>query len=266
MDRVTTYTTNSQVLSADLNGIQDRAAGLLQLVGTWIGRKPDLVLTASPALEVRRHRGVVVGTTAGNSVLLPASAGQAITTGTLSNSTWYYVYAYNGGSYSSPAIAYEVSTTAPDASLSIKNGDASRAYLGCFYSDSGGAIRRFDANGASGQVRYRLTALTGGRDDVKALDAVGNVAYTDLDLSAWVPDHAKSVVLGYKVDGAIGTFAQVRPDADTTDAFDLPALLATPGMMHGIVEVPLPEAGTAIIENRKNTASFLTLYVLGWNE
>ena len=124
-----------------------------------------------------------------------------------------------------------------------------------------------DANGGSREVRYRLSALAGGRDDVKCADALTDGSYTDLDLSSWVPDHAKSVILAYKINGAIGTFAQVRPDLDTADAYDLQALLASPNHVYlSEIEIPLPETGTAIIEYRKNTATDLTLYVLGWRE
>lgn len=123
MDRVNTYGLNSPVASAELNDIQDTALGIAQMAGTWVTR-PALYATGTTISDVfvGPTAGLVIGTT----TVLPAQVETALS-GTLAANTWYYVYGYN----SSGAIAYEVSTTAPDAHLRHKTSDTSRAYVGC---------------------------------------------------------------------------------------------------------------------------------------
>lgn len=124
MDRVNTYGLNSPVASSELNSIQDNALGIAQMAGTWVTR-PALYATGTAVTDV--YVGATAGLVIGTTTVLPAQVETALS-GTLAANTWYYVYGYN----SSGAIAYEVSTTAPDAYLRHKTGDASRTYVGCF--------------------------------------------------------------------------------------------------------------------------------------
>lgn len=253
MDRVTTYTLVSQVASTALNAIQDQAAGLLQLVGTWVGHRPTLEYDGT-SMIVGAHRGVVVGTTAGNSVLLPAvSTTETVTLSGLSNNTWYYVYIYNGNTYASPSRAFEVSTTAPDATLNIKTGDASRAYVGCFRTNGSATPLAFRMQNR--RYLYRISIL--GPGGLNVLTPGTDGSYIDVPLSSRVPPHSVLVRLLGVVDGTIGQSADVRTNGDTTSSFPV----QVPGYVFD-----MQSDAAQIIEYQKNTANAILLYVLGFEE
>lgn len=75
--------------------------------------------------------------------------------GTLgSSAAWWYVYTYNNGG----SIDFEISSTPPNASRTLKTGDATRVYLGCFRTNTSGAPMAFRA--ARGQYVYRSVQAT----------------------------------------------------------------------------------------------------------
>lgn len=109
----------------------------------------------------------------------------------LSNSTWYYVYAYSDGT---TTLKFLINTTAPDATglWQSAGGDALRRYLGCFRTTSGGAPIAVTAY--RGRYSYRVSDL--GATALRALSAGGATSYADVDLSTLVPPHSRLAELG----------------------------------------------------------------------
>lgn len=145
-------------------------------------------------------------------------------------STWYYVYAKDDGSH---GIAFEVSTTAPDANAIFKTGDTTRVYLFCFRTKGSGAPIQFRKNGP--QYRYRDLEA-----DFQVITSPG-----PLNLASFVPPHARSVMLScflYNYDTSAGTGAFVQCPGDTNETIDVIASAAVAsgkpsiGGMYGVVE------------------------------
>lgn len=104
--------------------------------------------------------------------------------GNLSNSTWYYVYAYNNAG----SIDFEISTTEPNANRVIKSGDSTRRYLGCFKTDSAGAPLPMRKVG--NLCLYRVSGMAA--TDMRALNAGTTTgSYATVALATWVPPHAR---------------------------------------------------------------------------
>lgn len=106
----------------------------------------------------------------------------------LSNSAWYYVYAYSDGT---TTLKFLINTTAPDATglWQSAGGDALRRYIGCFRTTSGGAPIAVTAY--RGRYSYRVSDL--GATALRVLTAGSDTSYTDVDLSALVPPHSRLV-------------------------------------------------------------------------
>lgn len=109
----------------------------------------------------------------------------------LSNSTWYYVYAYSDGT---TTLRFLINTTPPDATglWQSAGGDALRRYIGCFRTTSSGAPIAVTAY--RGRYSYRVSDL--GATALRVLSAGGDTSYTDIDLSALVPPHSRLAELG----------------------------------------------------------------------
>lgn len=268
MIRIYTYVPASQVLSADLNAFQDRVVGASQATGAFFGYRPVLSSTGTTNLVIGYHGGVVMGSVPATAITGGPSAGSTVVLAGLAANTWYYVYAYNSASYPSVTVAYEYNTTTPSADLTQKSTDNLRTYIGCFRTDGSSNVIPFRTT-RSGKYLYRWSKLAGTRTDLQCLSAGTDASYTDVILRnasavSVIPPHARIAQLRAMVNGAIGTFAQVRTNGDTLDAQEIPALLATPGMAHFDFEIETDSALT--IEYRKNTATDLTLYVTGFEE
>ncbi len=95
--------------------------------------------------------------------------------GTLANDTTYYVYAtLSGGS-----LAFDVSTTAPDAPLTWKTGAVgTHRYLFCFHTSSAGVPLAMQMS--RGRYLYRLSALT---TELRALNTTSATGATDVILA-----------------------------------------------------------------------------------
>lgn len=267
MIRVLSASAGDQLPSADFNAIQDRVIGAYQASGLFCGYRPVLSSTGGTNLVIGSHGGVAMGTTAATAIVGTGAGETKVLTG-LSNNTWYYVYAYNSASYPSVTVAYEYNTTTPSASLTEKSSDSLRTYIGCFRTDGSANVIPFRTT-RSGVYLYRWSALAGTRTDLQCLSAGASGTYADVILRnasavSLIPPHARIARLIAEVNGAIGTFAQVRTKGDTGDALDIPALLAAPGMAHYPFEIETDSSLT--IQYKKNTATDLTLYVLGWGE
>lgn len=131
---------------------------------------------------------------------------------TLSNSTWYYIYAHDASGGGS--VLYQISTTAPRASQMFKNsvdGNFYR-YLGCFRTNSSGApipmrMRR-------GRYVYRLSATN---DCTAYTDSTAHGTAFDVSLASLVPPHVRLArVQAIVVSSGGDTFMSLRTKGDTT--------------------------------------------------
>lgn len=116
--------------------------------------------------------------------------------GTLSNSTWYYVYAWLNGS----TLDYQISSTAPDATRTTKSGDALYHYLGCFRTTSAGAP--IPCNMAGGRYVYCVGDVTAAT--LQVVTAGAAAAYASVPCSTLAPPHARIVTLKVVATNVIG--------------------------------------------------------------
>lgn len=129
---------------------------------------------------------------------------------TLANSTWYYVYCWDNAG----TLDYQISTTAPRASMAYKNtaGNVYR-YLGCFRTNSIGAPIPMRAR--RGRYVYRLSATT---DPQAYSDSTARGSAYDVSLAGLVPPHARMARLQAIVTSSgASTFMNVFTKADVTD-------------------------------------------------
>lgn len=184
MDRVENIVANGEAISATWNGIQDQAASVLQNRG-WRGRRPTLECDGTN-VTVGDHDGFSVGTTQADATFVPAHGSQNATLGTLANDTWYCLYAFDDdGDTGLEVFEYDVSG-APDGSLSHKNDDASRLYVGCFVTNGSAAPRPFLM--VNGRYTYRQSDASGTPFKLGPYTSSGS-PHT-LDLSPFLPPHA----------------------------------------------------------------------------
>ena len=137
--------------------------------------------------------------------------------GSFANNTWYYVYAY----VSSGALAFQITTTAPEASLVWKNGTTTHRYLRSFRTNASGVIYRFRASGNN--VTYRRSGHT--TNAFSVLSASATASFTDVDCSVFVPPHARLARLwaNFQIaDDADGQRqALFRTNGDSSSSFGL---------------------------------------------
>jgi hypothetical protein len=130
----------------------------------------------------------------------------------LSNSTWYYVYAYrNAGS-----LDYLISTTAPDVYLTFRNGAQTHRYLGCFVTDSTGAPIPMRAH--KGRYLYRRSALANNQTRALNTSTVAGSA-TNVSLAGQVPPHSRVAMVQSQITNSGGaSLLLLYTDGDTSDA------------------------------------------------
>jgi len=247
MDRVESVAAGDTAKSATWNGVQDQAASLYQVAWSWRGRRPTLVCDGANVI-VGAHQGCAMGTSQSTALFVADNTAATIVLSGLSSTTWYYVYAYNDAG----ACIYETVTTAPDASLSYKTGDKTRTYVGCFYALTASTARPFRMIG--GQYTY------GAENPVSIVALAGGTAasFTDVVLTALLPPHARLAHL-YAIVTAGGATdnALIRPKGSSNTGLPLyPSACA----------VPMATDSGQIIEYQKNSATTLSLYVLGFDE
>jgi hypothetical protein len=189
MLRVRTYTSNSPVASADLNAIQDNAAGIAQLHGHWLSR-PFLRCHDGTDLSVGPTEGLFLST----ATVLPAAStytftGSAITS--LTPDTWYYVYAYNN----SGVIAYEISSNAPVTGsgwLVTKTGDTAKIYVGAVRAyDDGGTTKLLAVDMQNRIYTYRHGATTAQLGYSLVLTDQNATTIQTVNCSKLIPPHSK---------------------------------------------------------------------------
>jgi hypothetical protein len=183
--------------------------------------------------------------------------------GNLSNSTWYYVYAYlNSGS-----IDFEISTTAPAGSKLVKNGDASRVYLGCFPTTSAGAPIPLRA--VRGRYVYNFSGSAVA--DTRVLNAGNATSNTAVDLAGLVPPHSRMATLraeAVSTTGSANNNAFIRTEGESGAdeiAVPVPSINLASTML--VLDV-LTDADQDVAYRVSNftSAPTLTLFVHGFYE
>lgn len=254
MIRVATYSPASQVLSADLNSIQDRVVGAYQVSGLFSGYRPVLSSTGGTNLVIGSHGGVGMGTTAATAIV-GTGAGSTITLSGLSNDTWYYVYAYNSASYPSVTISYEYNTTTPSASLTEKSTDSQRTYIGCFRTDSSGNVLPFRSS-REGMYIYRLSKIS--TAGFLVLNTGTAASPADVSLASFVPPHARLAILAAEVAGTVGQRAKLYTKGDSSGYYPL-----APG---GITQLDIETNSSQVIQYEKDTSTSVSLWAVGFRE
>lgn len=188
--------------------------------------------------------------------------------GTLANSTVYYVYAQVSGG----ALALVVSTDAPGADGIWRTGSTSTSrYLFAFVTDSSGvAIPMSRSSG--GVYRFRVSAV--GVTPITALSGGTDTSFANVSLTTKVPTTARLVTF-YTVCGNSSTSAhgqaQFRTDGDTGGYIEQGVGVAdSSNDFRGTMVFDL-EPAARVIEYRRNNASgyaaiTVNIYVLGWVE
>lgn len=136
----------------------------------------------------------------------PAQTYASVAPGYSSVSTWHYLYAYDN----SGAIAYERSTTGPDASYTFKTGDTSRVFVCSYYADSSGNVRPFFKSG--NKYTWRRSAIAS-----YAINSTGATSYVDLNLATWMSPLSTMVRLECLCTDSGSGIAQFRTNGDTAN-------------------------------------------------
>jgi hypothetical protein len=189
--------------------------------------------------------------------------------GTLANSTPYYVYA----KVTASSLVLEVSTTAPDSGNVWKSGaTGTHRYLFSFVTDSSGApvpMRRT----SGGRYFYKISAM--GIASVIALSNGTATSFTNVDCSALVPANARVATIQSICVNASTTAhgqAQFRTDGETGGYIEQGVGVADASNdFRGVMTFPLELPSTRILEYRRSNASgyasiSVYVYVLGYEE
>ena len=188
----------------------------------------------------------------------------------ISANTWYYAYASNDGS---GAFVWELSTTAPDASLLFKTGTTSQRYVGCFTTVTGGVPIPFVAkkSGGRGLYRYNLSGidvLSGAADRCEVLTAGNATAWTSVNLTRYVPPHARIAHLRVSVTStdASSRYFRLRTLGETL-GYETFAIQGTASQSYATFDITINVSSGQIIEYLVENANVnVTLTVLGFEE
>lgn len=147
----------------------------------------------------------------------------------LDNSTWYYLYAFNNAG----SLDFQISKTAPNASLTAKSSSAQYRYLGCFVTNSSGAPVLFRMK--RHRYIYRRSGITA-PGILNVLATATEVGWTDLSVAALVPPHSCIVIIDANLNATGGSaYLDLRTKGDTGDVSL--HLLSTTNDVHGSVEM-----------------------------
>jgi hypothetical protein len=188
--------------------------------------------------------------------------------GTLANSTVYYVYAY----VSAGALALVVSLDAPGADGIWKtSATGTHRYLFAFVTDSSGvAIPMSRSSG--GVYRFRISSV--GVTPLTALSGGSATSFTNVSLTTLIPTTARCATL-YTICTNSSTSAhgqaQFRTDGDTGGYIEQGVGVADASNDFRGAMVFDIEHASRVIEYRRNNASgyasiTVNVYVLGWVE
>lgn len=188
--------------------------------------------------------------------------------GTLANSTVYYVYAY----VSASALALQVSTDAPGADGIWKtSATGTHRYLFAFVTDSSGvAIPMSRSSG--GVYRYRISSV--GVTPLTALSGGSATSFTNVSLTALIPTTARLATLYTICTNASTTAhgqAQFRTDGDSGGYIEQGVGVADASNDFRDAMVFDIEHASRVIEYRRNNSAgyasiTVSVYVLGWVE
>jgi hypothetical protein len=180
--RTNDFVSDEVLSAADMNAIQDRIRDLDRSNGAWLA-SPPYVESAGSSVIVGPHRGLALG-----GIELDPAGSTTVTLPTLTADTWYYLYAFDDGSY---GVDYELSTTIPDDIF--MDGDDSRRFVCAVRAVATNKVRPFRRT-RDGNVTYRWSAETdgsGGLAEGAALSGGTATSYTDVNLAAWLPPNSK---------------------------------------------------------------------------
>jgi len=170
---------------------------------TWAGDKALTIGTGAAYLP------------AANPILV--STAITLTGMTLANSTEYHVYLYDIGG--TPAA--HVVTTAPAApyfgTARTETGDASKRYLGSFFTDATGDIRYFTHNPQTNQIKYARDALN--FPPYLVANALTAASATSVSCSGIIPATATNAYMRIRSDA--DQFLHIGDSALSTSAFHI---------------------------------------------
>ncbi len=239
-----------------LKAVGDAGAGLLHG-----GRV--LTQMSTSTVKVSAIKALILGATLLSAGETTIGSAQLEGGGGFANSTWYYVYAYDN----SGVLAFQISTTVPDASLVYKNATTSHRYLGCFRTNGAGNILAFRC--VNGRFRYRVGDANTTLTALRGLDNGQSTSEVNVSLAALVPPHAKLLHLRaeiVRVSGAATSGAgSIYSTTGATDAQTIYYLHAASEKRVLGVQVDM-NATNGIYYLVSSGDLGLTLYVLGWDE
>jgi len=182
----------------------------------WSGRIHSETPVSGTGVFVDKILSVVIGER-----LLAATADTFEVPGALSAvAAWRYIYAYDNVG----VLALQHSLDAPDASKTWKStGLGTHRYLGCFRTDSAGAVIPFRAT--AGRYLYRRSAMASvnsafASDGLRFSDTVA-AALTALPLAPTLPPHARAAIVRAEIDAlstganGLGTLSLYERDSST---------------------------------------------------
>jgi hypothetical protein len=188
--------------------------------------------------------------------------------GTLANSTVYYVYGY----VSAGALALVVSTDAPGADGIWKtSATGTHRYLFAFVTGSSGAAIPMSRS-SGGVYRYRVSAQ--GVTPITALSGGTATSFTNISLTTLIPTTARLVTIYSVCENSSTTAhgqAQYRTDGDSGGYIEQGVAVADASNNYRGVQIFDIEHASRVIEYRRNNSSgyasiSVNVYVYGWVE
>lgn len=248
----------------------------------WTGDFAVYSATSNTVFAIRV--GVIQACTLrdGNSVWRPYFTSATTTLGladvestpaNLSNSTWYYVYAWSDSAAPS-TIKFQISTSpptenaAPTIITGYKRGEtANYRYIGSFVTDSTGTPVLVTAH--YNTYTYRISALPAAT--LRVLNAGNATAYTAVSLAALMPPHGSIASLSVDLvstTAVAANFGNIQTYGDTgTGAFYsyVPATNAASSYRNIDIEADASQRIQYLVTNN-NSPPTMTIYVRGWVE
>lgn len=191
----------------------------------------------------------------------------------LSNSTWYYVYAWSDSAAPS-SVKFQISTSpptenaAPTVITGYKRGQtANYRYIGSFVTDSTGKPILVTAH--YNAYTYRISALP--TATLRVLNAGNATAYTAVSLASLMPPHSSIAALSIDLVSTTGVAANlgnIQTYGDTgTGAFYayVPATNAASSYRNVDIQADSSQRIQYLVTNN-NSPPTMTIYVRGWVE
>lgn len=193
-------------------------------------------------------------------VLYTVASEQTVNPGSTSANTTYYLYGY----VSSGALAYELSTTAPDVTRTWKNGDASRLFLGTLRSDSGSTILQGERKGR----RWHYFRTAEASTDTAGIVGGNATSWADVSLAAYVPPHCRrarvELILG--TQGTAG-YGEVRTKGTSTSTLRVMGTPPASGTTYTYREVEIHTDTSQRVQYQVSDVSLtLSIYVVSFDD